>query len=324
MAERIEICTDDDDSSDGSDHFQSAKHSSLLNSRKRSSSFDLNEEATGTEERGDCSIDNGVLQNEDNEKKNRVEEKVSCNTNGSSIVRPYVRSKMPRLRWTPDLHLAFVHAVERLGGQDRATPKSVQQLMNVKGLSIAHVKSHLQMYRSKKLDESGQVLSQTNTPIQGENHKIMQMYHRFNLYDNFKMECRSQIFPSSTFKHPFDSDTDSSRYHHPWAFGDPLMWSSPVWSKGFGGDHVRDAITRAVPPLRPSQFLEEKKWSPREIIGNHRIRTSQLNFSRGHNNIAHVLAQTKANITNPFQLNTCNNPMFGSLSQLESQRSDAR
>lgn len=33
-------------------------------------------------------------------------------------VRPYIRSKMPRLRWTPDLHLRFLHAVERLGGQD--------------------------------------------------------------------------------------------------------------------------------------------------------------------------------------------------------------
>ncbi|KAL6980730.1 hypothetical protein U1Q18_022367 [Sarracenia purpurea var. burkii] len=33
-------------------------------------------------------------------------------------VRHYVRSKNPRLRWTPDLHLCFVHAVERLGGQD--------------------------------------------------------------------------------------------------------------------------------------------------------------------------------------------------------------
>jgi len=33
------------------------------------------------------------------------------------MVRPYVRSKLPRLRWTPDLHRCFVHAVQRLGGE---------------------------------------------------------------------------------------------------------------------------------------------------------------------------------------------------------------
>jgi SHAQKYF class myb-like DNA-binding protein len=33
-------------------------------------------------------------------------------------VRQYVRSRLPRLRWTQDLHRCFVLAVERLGGQE--------------------------------------------------------------------------------------------------------------------------------------------------------------------------------------------------------------
>ncbi|WJX76732.1 hypothetical protein P8452_60117 [Trifolium repens] len=80
------------------------------------------------------------------------------NSEKKPSVRPYVRSKFPRLRWTPDLHFRFLHAIQRLGGQERATPKLVLQLMNIKGLSIAHVKSHLQMYRSKKVVDTNQVL----------------------------------------------------------------------------------------------------------------------------------------------------------------------
>ncbi|KAH8520507.1 hypothetical protein H0E87_001813 [Populus deltoides] len=82
---------------------------------------------------------------------------MTSGANNSVSLGATIKSKI-RVRWTRDLHKRFVESVNRLGGAEKATPKGILREMDVHGLTIFHVKSHLQKYRTARyLPESKEV-----------------------------------------------------------------------------------------------------------------------------------------------------------------------
>ncbi|XP_055827151.1 uncharacterized protein LOC129895453 isoform X2 [Solanum dulcamara] len=226
-----------------------------------SESIDLNEEVGDHEEAIEVISDESEKIIEENNS-------TSCgNYVSNKRVRQYVRSKLPRLRWTPELHLSFVSAIDRLGGQERATPKLVLQMMNVRGLSIAH------MFRSKKLGEFGQVLSRGHRTNQGRSYLYGKLSQRlFNPLQDFKMKngaivlARNFNDDDNVNNNNFQNSFARSQHETKEKFSRYLEWSSNQETNNLLRMKILE--NHEICPVRQRHFLEENRWPPCEFNQN--------------------------------------------------------
>ncbi|XP_073273670.1 myb family transcription factor PHL5-like [Primulina huaijiensis] len=117
-----------------------------------------------------------------------------------------VSSSKKRIRWSPDLHGRFVNCVNQLGGPEKATPKAILNLMDTEGLTIFHVKSHLQKYRNakyiqeyveekseKKTSTSNESLVDVQTGMQLKEALQQQLNFQRHLYEQLETQRNLQI-----------------------------------------------------------------------------------------------------------------------------------
>ncbi|XP_021292369.1 transcription repressor KAN1-like isoform X1 [Herrania umbratica] len=193
-----------------------------------------------------------------------------CNGMIRSRFMPKLQSKRtmraPRMRWTSSLHARFVHAVELLGGHERATPKSVLELMDVKDLTLAHVKSHLQMYRTVKSTDKPAASSDGS----GEDD-YLPARNTISQIANCSLNQRSSASPNLSIQ--------QDNGHSP-----TNLWSNSssrgVW---LSSSRNPDGFRPDAPSSQPGNQFEESSFAKQKILteSSLELHNPSLDFSLG-------------------------------------------
>ncbi|KAL3617030.1 hypothetical protein CASFOL_039424 [Castilleja foliolosa] len=113
------------------------------------------------------------------------------------------------------------------------------------------------MYRSKKLDESGRVIGQANrlNYIQRRNPFHQLRFSNGGIVFASPSDCTMINYPLNPKSHHLNYDIKSplSRYDQPWSNINPSHIQAMQESYKHNG------------PLRPTQFLEGRKWPPNQF-----------------------------------------------------------
>ncbi|XP_028790996.1 protein PHR1-LIKE 1 isoform X2 [Neltuma alba] len=191
----------------------------------------------------------------------------------------------PRMRWTPELHEAFVEAVNKLGGSEKATPKGVLNLMKVEGLTIYHVKSHLQKYRTarfkpessggaseKKSTSTKEMKSSDSTASMGITEALrLQMELQKRLHEQLEIQRKLQIQIENQGKRlqmMFEKQREMEDGKHktlPSSLDGPTVLNSPAIE---GQKHLESAVSMQQPRAKNVLGMpaQSKRWKELKLL----------------------------------------------------------
>ncbi|KAL9320404.1 hypothetical protein ACSQ67_012243 [Phaseolus vulgaris] len=120
-----------------------------------------------------------------------------------------------RMRWTPELHEAFVEAVNQLGGSERTSEKKATPIEEMKSLDLKTSKGitealRLQMELQKRLHEQLEIQRKLQIQIEDQGKRLQMMFEKQREMGDKKVNGSSDEAATATPAAPSDSVLPSS------------------------------------------------------------------------------------------------------------------